>query len=124
MGNQVQGCQKESKRKDTGRPFYNPRIHRTPLLKCKKIKIYKGRRKLHRPSTLTQQRRATKLMQEWADASSYDCLPLQVKVLLPQRQRHIVLGRLKQALLDPNVSNNIDHITEEELVRSLGKGKL
>ncbi|KAG0718636.1 hypothetical protein GWK47_052045 [Chionoecetes opilio] len=95
--------------------------HRMPLAEVtRKIKIVQGKKA---PSPLhPDPTKSNELMQEWADASSYDCLPLQVRSALATNARNRI-GKIEAALLDPNVSDNIP-ITEEELVRSLEKAKL
>ncbi|KAG0717636.1 putative RNA-directed DNA polymerase from transposon BS [Chionoecetes opilio] len=93
--------------------------HRTPLAEVsRKIKIVQGK-KASSPLHPDPTKKSNELMQEWADASSYDCLPLQVRSALATNAKNRI-GKIEAALLDPNVSDNMP-ITEEELVGSLEK---
>ncbi|KAG0711426.1 hypothetical protein GWK47_020634 [Chionoecetes opilio] len=93
--------------------------HRTPLAEVSRnIKIVQGK-KASAPLHPDPTKKSNELMQEWADASSYDCLPLLVRSALATNARNRI-GKIEAALLDPNVSDNMP-ITQEELVRSLEK---
>ncbi|KAG0725578.1 hypothetical protein GWK47_038373 [Chionoecetes opilio] len=94
---------KRKKEKNTGRPFYNPWITKTPLAEVsRKIKIVQRKKPiaLHPDPTKEQRTHA-----EWADPSSYDCLPLWVRSALAPNARNRI-GKIEAALLDPNVSDN------------------
>ncbi|KAG0722660.1 hypothetical protein GWK47_005898 [Chionoecetes opilio] len=118
MGHQVQDVKKKAREK-YWTSFLQSMDHRTPLAEVsRKIKIVQGK-KAPSPLHPDPTKKSNELMQEWADASSYYCLPLQVRSALATNARNRI-GKIEAALLDPNVSDNMP-ITEEELVGSLEK---
>ncbi|KAG0721996.1 hypothetical protein GWK47_045294 [Chionoecetes opilio] len=121
MGHQVQDVKKKAREK-YWTSFLQSMDHRTPLAEVsRKIKIVQGK-KAPSPLHPDPTKKSNELMQEWADASSYDCLPLQVRSALATNARNRI-EKIEAALLDPNVSDNMP-ITEEELVRSLERQAL